>query len=118
MENKIVLTEIDEIEIRKKLIVAASNGKTLFYRELRFQNDSPFMNHLIKVLNKTSLFELSHGRPLLCAIVVSDDKDAEPGFGFKIFCKKHGINPDYKLHQKECFEKWGNAEFRKKNQDI
>lgn len=114
MENKIVLTEIDEIEIRKKLIDAASNGSPLFYRELRLQNDSPYMSHLIKVLNNISLFELSHGRPLLCAIVVSDDKDAVPGFGFQVFCEKHGINPDFKLHQKECFEKWGNDEFKEK----
>ncbi len=114
MENGIVLIEIDEIKTREKLVDAASNGRTLFYKELRLQNDSPYMSHLKKVIEKISLYELSHERPLLCAIVVSDDKDAVPGFGFRVFCEKHGINPDFKLHQKECFEKWGNVEFKEK----
>lgn len=48
MENGIVLIEIDEIKTREKLVDAASNGRTLFYKELRLQNDSPYMSHFKK----------------------------------------------------------------------
>ncbi len=119
MDKVLELTELDEIVTREKLIDAAACGKTLFYKDLSFEHDSVYMSHLKKVIKRISLFEREHDRPILCAIVVSDNKSAEPGSGFSEFCIENEIKPDdFKYHQDECFKRWGDKDFRNANKEL
>lgn len=118
MGKKIMLTEVDEIVIRKKLIDVASEGETICYGALRLEKDSLQMSHLKKVIEKISLYELEHKRPILCAIVVRKGKKAIPGVGFQKFCEKYDIDSDFEHLKQDCFDRWGDDDFRNANKEL
>ncbi|MGL4518418.1 MAG: hypothetical protein ACRCUJ_01600 [Phocaeicola sp.] len=112
MENKIVLIEKSEIEIREKFTEAAKSSKTLFYSDLRLEKDSCQMTRLMKILNRIGKYEIQNGRPPLCAIVVRKKKvkgKRTPGKGFEKLCLENGP-PVYEGYEEDyknkCLEEW------------
>ena len=112
MENKVILIEKDEIEIREKLIIAARTNKTLFYSEIRLEKDSCQMTRLMKILNRIGKYEIQNGRPPLCAIVVRKKAikgKRTPGKGFEKHCLENGL-PVYEGYEEDyknkCLEEW------------
>lgn len=101
-----------EKEIKEKLVKKAENKETLFYSDLRLEQDSRQMTRLMKMLNRIGEYEIQNGRPPLCAIVVRKRKvkgKRTPGKGFEKLCLENGLSvyegyeEDYK---NKCFEQW------------
>lgn len=104
-KNKIIL-DTEALEIREKLIEAASKGEILTYSDLASDDDDRHMNKLSKTLAKISCHERNEDRPFLCAIVVQKETGT-PGAGFFLLCADLGIDKSIEELQKECFEYWG-----------
>ena len=104
-KNKIIL-DSEALEMREKLIEAASKGEKLFYSDLASDDDDRHMNKLSKILAKISCYEKNEERPFLCAIVVQKET-GYPGTGFFMLCLDLGIDKEIEELQKECFEYWG-----------
>lgn len=121
MGKPVIITEKEFNETRLKLINAASAGEAVYYETIALEKDNLHHGHLVKVIEAISLFEKKQGRPLLCAIVASNisNKNLEikkPGDSFDEFCIEYDIQEDLVTLQKECFDKWGDENFRKKNE--
>ncbi len=103
-KNKIIL-DSEALEIREKLIEAASKGEELFYSDLIIDHDDRHMNKLGKIPAKISCYEKNDNRPFLCAIVVQKNT-GYPGTGFLTLCLDLGVDKEIEELQKECFEYW------------
>ncbi|PXV61240.1 hypothetical protein CLV62_12573 [Dysgonomonas alginatilytica] len=104
-KNKIIL-DSEALEIRKKLIEAASKGETLTYSDLVSDDDDRHMGKLSKTLARISCYERNEDRPFLCALVVQKATGV-PSTGFFMLCDDLGIDHDLEDLQRECFEYWG-----------
>lgn len=111
MKSIIELSPIEK-EIREKLIKKAENKETLFYSDLRLEQDNLQMTKLKKILNRIGEYEIQNNRPPLCAIVVRKRKvkgKRTPGKGFEKLCIENGLliyegyEEDYK---NKCYEEW------------
>ncbi len=67
--STIELTE-QELAIRKQLIKADSEGKTLYYYDLVKEEDASFVYILGTILERITRYDIENKQPILASIVV------------------------------------------------
>ena len=85
-----------DIGLYNQLQKAASTEGTVFYSDLALtlglNMQSPEdRNRMSFLLDEISIYEHSHGRPLLSVVVVHKDDDRMPGQGFFSMAKRVGL---------------------------
>lgn len=103
--SAIELTE-QELAIRKRLIKAASEGKTLYYSDLVEEEKASFMRSLGTILERITRYDIENKQPILASIVVLKSTGL-PSEGFFELCDTLYIDVLLSDSQKECFEYWG-----------
>lgn len=103
--STIELTE-QELTIRKQLIKAASEGKTLYYSDLVEEEDTSFVQNLGTILERITRYDIENKQPILASIVVLKSTGL-PSEGFFELCDTLDIDVHLGDLQKECFKYWG-----------
>lgn len=109
MVHKIILSQ-EELELKDKLVEAASKRATLFYGELIEKVDPYNIGILSAKLDRITGVELNEGRPMLCAIVINKSTGL-PGEGFWELCDTLGVEDEsWEDIRDKCFDYWGKYE--------
>ena len=101
--STIKLTE-QELAIRKQLIKAASEGKTLYYSDL-VKEDASFVRSLGTILERITRYDIENKQPIFASIVVLKSTGL-PSEGFFELCDTLDVDVRLSDLQKKCFEYW------------
>lgn len=102
--STIELTE-QELTIRKRLIKAASEGKTLYYSDLVEKENATFVRSLGTILERITRYDIENKQPILASIVILKSTSL-PSEGFFELCDTLNIDDRLSDLQQECFEYW------------